>query len=40
MSENQLTIAVIGGTGNLGQCLAYQLARADHRVIAGEPGIA
>ena len=35
MSENQLTIAVIGGTGNLGQGLAYQLARAGHRVIIG-----
>jgi predicted dinucleotide-binding enzyme len=40
MSENQLTIAVIGGTGNLGQGLAYQLARVGHRGITGEPGIA
>lgn len=35
MSESQLTIAVIGGTGNLGQGLAYQFAKAGHRVIIG-----
>ena len=29
------TIAVIGGTGNLGSALAWRLARAGHRVIIG-----
>lgn len=32
---NDQTIAVIGGTGNLGSALAWRLARAGHRVIIG-----
>ena len=35
MTENLSTIAIIGGTGNLGQGLAYQLAKRGYSIVIG-----
>lgn len=35
MTENAMTITLIGGTGNLGQGLAYQLAKRGYPVVIG-----
>lgn len=38
MSEHRPTIALIGGTGNLGQGLAYQLTKRGYPVVIGSRG--